>query len=71
MTQVKEGDVIVLRHAYEKCLFIPPTLKTVPGGRAATNLAAGSYRPFYALARVTRRPTHDMVGSREPGQYGR
>ena len=58
MTAVQEGDVIVMRHTYEHCPFIPEKLKT---------LAAGSYKPVYALAKVVRRPTPDIVGSRELG----
>jgi hypothetical protein len=53
MTQLKEDDIIVMRHVHRKCPFLPSKLKT---------LAGGGYKPVYALVRVTRRPTHDMVG---------
>ena len=48
LTQVRKGDIVVMRHTYEMCPFIPEKLKT---------LANGVYKPVYAIVRVVTPPT--------------
>jgi hypothetical protein len=64
LTQVREGDYILMRHTYSKCKYTPAKLKTLRQGQG--------YEPVYALARVRRRPSPAIVGTKTFGatRYG-
>ena len=61
MKYVKGGDMIVIRHVYPKCPYLPTPLKTLEDGLRYP--AKG----VYALLKVVQRPTAAMVGTRSFG----
>jgi hypothetical protein len=49
LTEVKVGDIIVMRHTYPTCHLLPEKLKALAPG--------GVYKPVYVVVRVVRPPT--------------
>jgi hypothetical protein len=47
LTRVKPGDIILMRHTYKNCPFLPTKLTTLDGD---------GYKPVFALVRVTTAP---------------
>jgi hypothetical protein len=59
MTEVRSGDIIIIRHTYENCPYVPTKLKTLSSN--------GGYKPVYALLRVVQPPAAAIVGTKTFG----